>query len=601
MTGVLIGAGQAVVTNFATVEVPEFFKDQVRVWLVLSVLVLLVVIVQLLSMWPRGVETVTPRLTVAAPASLRPPATSVAVLRGRETELTRAMTLVKSPAGRFLVVCGAGGMGKTTLAIMVADQARQHGQSVFWVRWRDVESLTAQMVEVACALGLSPTAVAAVQESGASLADLVWRHLSTLDRWVLVLDNIDKPTSISPDDPVAAYRGWVRPGGAGLLLVTSRDRSRDTWGHDADLIELAPLSPLEGAHILRDLAPHAGSAENAQELASRLGGLPLALHAAGTALASPTARLRTFTAYQQALVNKSTQVLSEHPDITDREVARTLVGHTWELSLDQLAEEGHPLARPLLRALSLLAEAPIPLTLITPALIPDTTDDTAGRALVDAALAQLHRYSLLDAPEPSRTTSLPTVALHPLVRQTNALLLAHDDPNRWQRVTHTAVLTLADACATQGPPAVPLIRLLTPHLISLLTPDTLNDLDTFTTTRNALDSAADQLHNSGDTTTEITLRLQVLHAETTRLGAEHPDTLTSQGNLALALNGLGRYQEAADLHRATLDTRRLILGAEHPDTLDSQNNLLAVQMRLSKQRGVWGAFLARLRRNRSNK
>jgi hypothetical protein len=138
----------------------------------------------------------------------------------------------------------------------------------------------------------------------------------------------------------------------------------------------------------------------------------------------PVAHLR-----RHALLDASSQVLPARPDISNPEIARTLVGYTWELSLDQLADEGHSLARPLLRALSLLAEAPVPLTLITPALIPEATDDTATRAAVDAALAQLHRYGLLDTPDTTRTGSVPTVALHPLVRDTNALLLARDhDP-----------------------------------------------------------------------------------------------------------------------------------------------------------------------------
>ncbi|OLR95069.1 NB-ARC domain-containing protein [Actinokineospora bangkokensis] len=247
------------------------------------------------------------------------------------------MGLVDSPRGRFAVVSGAGGMGKTTLAAIAAEHAQQQGVAVFWIRWRDEESMTAQMVEVARTLGLAGGTVAAAQQSGASVADVVWRHLETVTRWLLVLDNVDQPDALGAGDPVASYRGWVRPGGGGLLLVTSRDRTAQTWGRDAERIELGSLSPQEGGQALLDLAPGAGTAEDARELAARLGGLPLALHAAGTALASPTARLRTFTAYQQALLDKSAQVLPEHPDITDRDTARTLIGHTWEVSLDQLA------------------------------------------------------------------------------------------------------------------------------------------------------------------------------------------------------------------------------------------------------------------------
>jgi len=57
------------------------------------------------------------------------------------------------------------------------------------------------------------------------------------------------------------------------------------------------------------------------------------------------------------------------------------------------------------------------------------------------------------------------------------------------------------------------------------------------------------------------------------LNPEHPDTLTSRSNLALALWDLGRHEEAAAEHRAVLDTRTRILGIEHPDTIASRSNL----------------------------
>jgi len=62
---------------------------------------------------------------------------------------------------------------------------------------------------------------------------------------------------------------------------------------------------------------------------------------------------------------------------------------------------------------------------------------------------------------------------------------------------------------------------------------------------------------------------------TERLGPNHPDTLTSQNNLASALNDLGRYMEAEELHRRTWEARKAhpSLGPDHPETLMSQDNL----------------------------
>ncbi|GAA2964784.1 FxSxx-COOH system tetratricopeptide repeat protein [Actinokineospora diospyrosa] len=535
----------AAVTNYATENAPEFFKDPWRVGLSLAVLVLVAVLIELMILWPRQADSVELAPGPAAPRSLRPPSVGAVVLRGRESELARA-----GAKTGLVVICGPGGMGKTTLAAAVA--AERSGQTVFWIRWQDPETLTALMIEVACTLGLPTASVDAAQKSGASIPDLVWRHLASVRRWTLVLDNIDDPTAVSPAEPLSTYRSWIRPSDTGLVLVTSRDRSPETWGRDADLVDLSPLSPPQGGRILCDLAPQAGPVEDAEALSARLGGLPLALHAAGTALASPTARLRTFA----ALTDKSAAVLPPRPDASDRETARKLVGYTWELSLDDITDEGHPLARPLLRALSLLAEAPIPIALITPALLSEGTQPE-----VDAALAQLHRYGLID----TRTDPTPAVVLHPLVRETNQLL-----DNSLQPTVDAALMNFTTTTAAEGRPGWPTLHLLAPHLIALTA---LDDVETFTDARDVLTVAASELSTAGNAATTAALRQRILQTDLAHLGDSHTQALTSQSNFANALGALGRYSEAINLHRVTLDARRRILGADHADTLASQNNL----------------------------
>jgi Flp pilus assembly protein TadD len=47
-------------------------------------------------------------------------------------------------------------------------------------------------------------------------------------------------------------------------------------------------------------------------------------------------------------------------------------------------------------------------------------------------------------------------------------------------------------------------------------------------------------------------------------------------NLALVLLGQGKYEEAEEMHRQTLELREKVLGREHPDTPGSMNNLALV-------------------------
>jgi len=61
------------------------------------------------------------------------------------------------------------------------------------------------------------------------------------------------------------------------------------------------------------------------------------------------------------------------------------------------------------------------------------------------------------------------------------------------------------------------------------------------------------------------------------LGPDHPDTLTSRSNLAVAYRAAGRAAEAIPLHERTLADRERVLGPDHPDTLASRDNLAAAR------------------------
>ena len=66
---------------------------------------------------------------------------------------------------------------------------------------------------------------------------------------------------------------------------------------------------------------------------------------------------------------------------------------------------------------------------------------------------------------------------------------------------------------------------------------------------------------------------ETLNAQTQLLGPNHPHTLTSRNNLALAYRAAGRLNDATPLFEETLTTREELLGPNHPHTLISRNNL----------------------------
>jgi hypothetical protein len=54
-----------------------------------------------------------------------------------------------------------------------------------------------------------------------------------------------------------------------------------------------------------------------------------------------------------------------------------------------------------------------------------------------------------------------------------------------------------------------------------------------------------------------------------KLGADHPNTLSSMSNLAFTWNSGGRETEAIRLMEECMKSQRRVLGPNHPDTISS--------------------------------
>jgi tetratricopeptide (TPR) repeat protein len=78
---------------------------------------------------------------------------------------------------------------------------------------------------------------------------------------------------------------------------------------------------------------------------------------------------------------------------------------------------------------------------------------------------------------------------------------------------------------------------------------------------------------AGRTAEAITLHEQTLADRERVLGADHPDILATRGNLATAYQEAGRTAEAITLYEQTLADQERVLGTDHPDTMAARNNL----------------------------
>ena len=78
----------------------------------------------------------------------------------------------------------------------------------------------------------------------------------------------------------------------------------------------------------------------------------------------------------------------------------------------------------------------------------------------------------------------------------------------------------------------------------------------------------------------ITVDVDAMNSFKTQLGSDHPDTLTTIGNLASTYRNQGRLEAAEKLEVDVMNERKL--GSDHPDTLTSMANLAIIYWRQSR-------------------
>jgi CRP-like cAMP-binding protein/tetratricopeptide (TPR) repeat protein len=531
-------------------------------------------------------------LPVAAPLGKLP-----SDVRGRDGllgELRRALRPYPWRASRAFVIAGMGGLGKSTIALAAARMARQRGYRVWWVLAADTALLTSGMLEVLRELGAPESVTVPVREGARTAPARAWEFLNGEHvggrRWLLVFEGTDNPAVLAGADQTtpADGTGWLRPDPAGMVIVTTRIRDPQVWGTRVTLRELKPLDDEAGAEVLRDLAPEVADpgGREARELSRRLGGLPLALHLAGAYLGSPFARWSTFAGYRQAL--DGVELPAALTDIEEQGAdIHATVQRTWDLSLDALAAEGRPQARPLLLVLSCFAPVtPIPAWLLQlPPLAellaaragPDK-DDGAERRGLRAGLQGLSRTGLIEIASGGSPAGLNAVTVHPVVADANRIRLAASADAEHAAVQGTAVALLEAAAAGLDPARPgdwPTWRLLMPHVnatIDLLA----DDLDPQVLARLLAVSAvgAEALLGAGRLAAAEKLA-QASVAAATFLGRDHPAAMTARGYLARTLVRRGRSGDAEMIYRELLADRLRVQGDDHIDTLATRHDLAA--------------------------
>ncbi|MFD8733661.1 hypothetical protein ACFV06_01960 [Streptomyces sp. NPDC059618] len=354
------------------------------------------------------------------------------------------------------VLVGPAGAGKTLLALDRTHTGSRsyfdpynwnEGSDVHFVDAHDEASLAAGLTDLTRRLtdGRPAKGGGGPPYGGRSPED---RTLSALVRspksWVLLLDGLD--------DPRMAARAWSpagllrrhlrRPFGSGFgqIVVTSRLDDREAWPPWITVTPVGPLPvPSAGEQLRRRGGATAGTPEEAERLAGRLGGHPLTLRIAGNHLhagATPKAGSSpcTFRDYEALLDSAVPRPGEPGPGTPRPETLATVC----ELALDLAARRGIPEARPVLRLLSWFAASSLPGELLVPEeldrLVPGLSGDRPDGDLAPSftggelhvAVRTLRSLGLLHTFGPDRTIDRqdPYLALDPAVAQAQRDALA---------------------------------------------------------------------------------------------------------------------------------------------------------------------------------
>jgi len=492
----------------------------------------------------------------------------------RESELKRLrQALFTRNRTAKVAITGLGAIGKTQLALELVYRIRAEHKncSVIWIPATNKESLEQAYLNAAGQLGIS-----GCEEEKANIKRILRDYLSSesAGQWLLVFDNADDigiwvNKSTPESDRLIDY---LPKSSHGSIIFTTPDKKTAVRLAGRNVVEILEMDEASSRQLLENCLFGQGllrSQGDATALLARLTYLPLAIVQAAAYINTNGIRVGDYLSLLEEQEEDIIDLLSE--DFEDEGRYRDLknpVATTWLISFEQIRKHD-PLAADYLSLMACVDAKNIPQSLFPPG---------QSRKKETDAIGTLQGYSFI-----AKQSASSAINIHRLV---------HLAIRNWLRTegllpdwTDRAIARLVEMLEDVGHNNRVTWKSYMPHVNYALSVRHTGENDReglYLLWKYGLCLYCDGRHREAEAPFE-----QVMETRKTKLGADHPDKLTSMAYLASTYRNQGRWAEAEELQAIELEICTKVLGPRHPDTLVSMKNLAFIW----KDRGRHGDAL----------
>ncbi|KFA81514.1 hypothetical protein S40288_09942 [Stachybotrys chartarum IBT 40288] len=493
---------------------------------------------------------------------------------GRETQLAQLDADVSSEGCRRLAICGLGGCGKTALALELAYRTReqQPARATFWVPAVTRESFEQAYREIGTLLRIP-----GIADDQADVKQLVKARLSdeSFGQWLIIVDNADDTSVLLDplDEESDANRliDYLPHSRKGSIVFTTRTRKAAIALAGSKVIELGKLNVREAKEVLGKRLLQKGLLEDDEivhQFLETLTFLPLAIIQAVAFINENGISLSEYILIFRNSEEEATELLTEDFNDPGRyRDTKNPVATTWHISFNQIQEQDK-LAAEYLSFMACTTGESIPASLLLPG---------GSRLERTKATGTLKAYAFITERQSQEERRdqvqehLEAFNVHALVhRATRNWLREH---NQWDIWTEKALARLVEVLPFGGHDEREIWTAYLPHATYVVDVPEVRDTEA---RMSLLDRIGHCEQTLGQYKAVERACQQLLERQGKVLGEEHPSTLISMGNLALAYSNQGRWKEAEELEVQVMETFKRVLGEEHPDTLMGMANLASI-------------------------